>query len=97
MTTATRRRVKLAPLEPDAFLRWAWKTGPRIPGSTPITVDDNWLELAWAYRPGPGEPADFREVLPIERLRHDYVTLAARVRRNQRLGFNPWHGITRLA
>jgi hypothetical protein len=77
-----RRRTRLAPLEPDAFLRWAWETGDRIPGSLPLTVSD----LAWELeRHGNG----YSE----ESLRRIYVRQAARVRRNQRLGLEAWEGV----
>lgn len=76
---ATRR---LAPLEPDAFLRWAWLQGDRAKGTLPLTVEDLYFEL------GRVDPA-----LTIEQVRKNYVHLAARVRRNQRLGLEPFEGI----
>lgn len=72
---ATSRR--LAPLDPDSFLVWAWTQGDRAKGTSPLTVEDVAFELR----------ADPREV------RRDYVRLAARVRRNQRLGIDPWEGV----
>ncbi len=78
-----RRRPRLAPLEPEAFLAWVWRMGPRDRGTSPLTLDDVWFEI------GPRSPD-----LTLERLRRDYVHLAARVRRNQRLGLEPLHGIS---
>jgi hypothetical protein len=72
----------LAPLDPDEFLAWAWRTGDRYPGTSPLTVEDVWWELA------NGVPG-----LTLESVRRDYVRLAARVRRNQRLGLEPLQGI----
>lgn len=83
------RRPKLAPLEPNAFLRWA-NHNYGAPFSTAITVEDNYFELGAQYQPSPGDPEDFREFYPLEQLRREYVSLAARVRRNQRLGLDPW-------
>lgn len=77
-----RRRTRLAPLEADAFLRWAWSQGDREKGTSPLTVDDLWFELA------PGCPG-----LTVEDVRRQYVSLAARVRRNQRVGVDAWRGI----
>lgn len=74
-----KRGAKLAPLEPNAFLRWAWNGEP---GTTPITVEDLAFELR-AQEPDVDERA----------LRREYVSLAARVRRNQRLGLDPWEGV----
>jgi hypothetical protein len=74
--------MRLAPLAPDAFLAWAWATGPRDRGTGPLTVDDVWFELARL------EPE-----LPLETVRRDYVRLAALVRRNQRLGLEPFRGL----
>jgi hypothetical protein len=71
---------RLAPLEPDAFLRWSWQQGPRVKGSTPITLNDIAFEL--------GEDCP-----PLAQLRRSYVRTAALVRRNQRLGREPWEGI----
>jgi hypothetical protein len=70
-------RSRLAPLVQDAFLRWAWEHGDRDKGTSPLTVDDVAFELH----------ADR------ETVRRDYVRLAARVRRNQRLGRDPFEGI----
>lgn len=75
-------RPSLAPLDADAFLRWVWLTGPRDKGTSPLTVDDVWFEIA---RGDPEKSA--------EDVRRDYVRLAARVRRNQRLGRDPWEGV----
>lgn len=75
-------RRSLAPLDADQFLRWAWMNGPRDKGTSPLTVDDLWFELA------PGVPG-----LTVEEVRRQYVGLAARVRRNQRLGVEPMEGI----
>ena len=79
MRPAIRRvaRRQLAPLEPDAFLVWAWRQGDRDPGTQPLTLDDVLFETR----------------LPLAELRRDYVRLAARVRRNQRLGIEPFEGI----
>ncbi len=77
-----RRRPELAPLEPERFLAWAWRSGPRRRGSGPLTVDDLWF--AWV----PGVPE-----LTNEDVRRLVVGLAARVRRNQRLGPDPWGGV----
>lgn len=79
MDSRYRPRSHLAPLEPDAFLRWAWERGDRAKGTSPLTLDDLAFEL------GPDYPADV--------LRRDYVRLAARVRRNQRLNRDPWEGV----
>lgn len=74
------RRTALAPLEPNAFLRWAWMVGPRDPGTSPLTLDDVLFELGWT--------------MTRETLRREYVRTAARVRRNQRLGLDPFEGIS---
>lgn len=74
-----RRRPRLAPLDPDAFLAWGWANGDRVKGSTPVTVDDIWWELA-PIVPG----------LSMEQVRRHYLGMAARVRRQQRLGLDPW-------
>lgn len=70
-----RATSRLAPLEPDAFLRWAWEEGGRVRGTGPLTVDDIAFE--------------FGEALTREQVRRMYVRLAALARRNQRLG-NHW-------
>jgi len=75
-------RRQLAPLDADAFLAWAWRTGPRDRGTSALTVDDVWFEIA------NGDPTVRRETV-----RRDYVRLAAKVRRNQRLGHEPFEGI----
>lgn len=69
-----RRLPRLAPLDPAAFLVWAWRMGPRARGTSPLTLDDIWFQLG-------GE---------LEELRRELIHLAARVRRNQRLGLDPW-------
>jgi hypothetical protein len=68
---------RLAPLNPDSFLVWVWMQGDRAKGTAPLTVEDVGFELR----------QDEREV------HRDYVRLAAKVRRNQRLGLDPWEGI----
>lgn len=82
-------REPLAPLEPNLFLYWAWKLD-HVEGSTPITVEDNLAELQRHARPGD-------EVPTLAELRRDFVRVAARVRRNQRLGLDPWDSVRRLA
>lgn len=79
------RRPALAPLEPDAFLAWAYWSSPdcHIEGSRPLTVDDVWFEVSR------GAP----ETTRVE-IRRSYVRIAARVRRNQRLGIDPWEGVS---
>lgn len=72
----------LAPLEPNAFLRWAWRAGPMDPRTSPLTVEDVWWELVRR------EPSITRESV-----RRDYVRIAARVRRNHRLGMPPFWGV----
>jgi len=72
-------RRRLAPLGPNAFLAWAWD---RTRGTSPITFEDLVYELR-AQEPG----------LDAAALRREYVRLAAMVRRNQRLGLDPWEGI----
>lgn len=76
------KRLRLAPLEPNAFLRWAYYQGPKNRGTSPLTVDDVWFELA---QRDPG--------LTPETVRRDYVRIAARVRRNQRLRREPFEGL----
>ena len=73
------RRRSRAPLEPDAFLVWAYHNTPgtKAPGTQPLALDDVAFELRQ----------------PVEELRRSYVRIAARVRRNQRLGRDPWEGI----
>lgn len=73
---------RLAPLAPDAFLRWVWEMDGKRYGPEPITLEDVWWEHAH------GCPEYGPEVL-----RRDYVRLAAKVRRNQRLGRDPLEGI----
>jgi hypothetical protein len=73
-------RPQLAPLSPDAFLRWWWEMeGGRGPlgGPVPLTLEDVWFEYGI-------------EEIPLPSLHRAYVGLAARVRRNQRLGREPW-------
>ena len=72
----------LAPLEPDAFLRWAWMTGPREKGTSPLSLHDIWWEFSRA------DPE-----CSLRQLHKHYIGLAARVRRNQRVGADPWEGI----
>lgn len=85
---ATRRRIvrrALAPLEPDAFLRWAFKQmapADRPKGFGPLSLDDVWFELV--HR----DPEITRA-----QVRKDYVRLAAKVRRNQRRGLMPFEGL----
>ena len=74
-----RQRGELAPLEPNAFLAWSWD---RTRGVSPVTLEDLVYELR-AQEPE----------LDAAALRRDYVRLAAKVRRNQRLGLGPWEGI----
>jgi hypothetical protein len=76
------RRPRLAPLSPNAFLSWVWNEGPRTRGTAPLTYEDVWFER------GRREPE-----LTREEVRRQYVRLAALVRRNQRLGNDPWEGI----
>lgn len=77
----SRRRQPLAPLEPDAFLAWAFRSErvKREPWETPLTLDDVVFE--------------HRGAATRDELRRVYVRIAARVRRNQRLGVDPWEGI----
>jgi len=76
------RRRRLAPLNPDAFLAWAWSVGPRDKGTHPLTVDDVWFELVRL------QPA-----VTVGEVWREYVRIAARVRRNQRMGLEPFEGI----
>lgn len=76
------KRLRLAPLEPDAFLAWAYYQGPRDRGTSPLTIDDVWFELAQK------DPA-----LTVAEVRRWYVGIAAKVRRNQRLMREPFEGI----
>lgn len=73
---------KLAPLEPNAFLHWVWTQMPKSKWSGPLTIEDVWWELAHGY-----------EEMRTEDLRKSYVRIAARVRRNQRLGLDPFEGV----
>ena len=71
-------RPRLAPLDPDAFMRWAWESEPnKRTNSAPTTLADIAFELG----------------VPEDSIRRDWLRLAARVRRNQRLGRPPWEGI----
>ncbi|HET6487642.1 MAG TPA: hypothetical protein VFH83_14540 [Spirochaetia bacterium] len=72
--------MRLAPLHPDHFLVWVWQNLPPGDrlGTIPLQVDDVAFEL--------------RE--DRETVRRNYVRLAARVRRNQRLGKEPFDGIS---
>lgn len=76
------RRRALAPLDADRFLSWAHRHGDRTRGTFPLTAADAWFELA----SGDGS-------LAVETVRRWLVGLAARVRRNQRLGLDPWAGV----
>ena len=70
----------LAPLHPDPFLLWAWRSNrTRRIRSQPLSLDDLLFIMhpAWTY----------------VGLRRDLYRLAARVRRNQRLGLDPWTGL----
>lgn len=78
------RRPPLAPLEPNLFLFWCWKR-EHVKGSTPITVEDNLAMLEEQAQPGQYVPT-------LAELRHEYVAVAARVRRNQRLHRGDWDG-----
>ena len=73
--------MKLAPLKPDDFLRWVWERDGRRYGPEPIRLEDVWWQLppVEGYTP--------------EMLRKDYVRLAAKVRRNQRMGWDELWGI----
>ncbi len=61
-------RDKLAPLEPDAFMAWAYRTSgqPKRPHSAPLTLDD-WLISLCAQEPA----------FDGQQLRRDFVRLAA--------------------
>ena len=75
--------VRLAPLDPDRFLAWAYWTADDATrtGSGPLTFSD----VCWEFsRHGPVDLGD---------LRRSYVRLASRVRRNQRIGLDPWDGV----
>ena len=81
-------RLRLAPLDPDAFLAWAFHAERvrRQPWESPLTLDD----LVFEYQRL--EPStDVTEIR--EETRRTYIRLAAKVRRNQRLGLDPWEGI----
>jgi hypothetical protein len=87
MPPARRRRERLAPLDPDAFLTWCWRRlPPDVRGSGPLTVDDLHFEF------GRSNP----ELLRAD-VRRMYVRLAARARRNQRLGLDPMEGVASCA
>jgi hypothetical protein len=77
------RRVRLAPLEPDAFLVWGFHHGGVVHAKhdSPLTLDDVVWEIQRTC------PAVTRE-----QLHKDYVRIAARVRFNQRCGLDPWAG-----
>lgn len=70
----------LAPEDLDEFLAWAWRTSGAQCGrwNKPCTVAD----LAFQSEQEP------------ERMRDDIMRLALRVRENQRLGKDPWEGLT---
>jgi hypothetical protein len=74
-----KRHRYLAPLDPDGFLAWAYASGDEAmhAGGGPLTLDDVYFETG----------GDLGE------LRRTYVRIAARVRRNQRLGHDPWEGL----
>lgn|GEM_PF-3663633 len=77
------RRTRLAPLEPDAFLAWM-RHHDRIPRNRGVcTVDDLWFGFWGRLDPG----------LTLKETRRLVVWMAARVRRNQRLGLDPFEGI----
>jgi hypothetical protein len=71
----------LAPLDPDAFLAWAWRTCGHGTGH-PHTVDDRWFDAS-----------EIDPQLTRDEVRRWCVRLAALVRRNQRLGLDPWDGM----
>jgi hypothetical protein len=79
-----RRRQRLAPLNPDAFFAWAWRTNGGPKGRGPITLDDLWFDWGPGLTENGGTLAE---------LRRRFVSMAAKVRRNQRLGREPWEGI----
>jgi hypothetical protein len=74
------RRLVLAPLDPDSFCVWAWRTN-RDPkkGIGPVTTEDIWFEWSRGY-----------PELTRGDVRRLFVKIAAQVRRNQRLGLDPW-------
>jgi hypothetical protein len=76
--------MTLAPLEPDAFMVWAFQNEDviRQAWESPLTLDDVHFELSRG-------DAD----CSLHDLRKRYIRMAARVRRNQRLGRDPWEGI----
>jgi hypothetical protein len=76
------RRRYLAPLDPDAFLAWGWSFGDRRKGSRPLTVE------SWHFEVARHDPE-----LTTAEVRRGFVRVAARVRRNQRLGLDPWEGL----
>jgi len=78
-----KRILPLAPLEPDAFLRWVFLARPASTrGDGPLTLRDIWFEV------NRGE-----ETQTLADLRREYIRIASRVRRNQRLGLDPWLGL----
>jgi hypothetical protein len=78
---ARRRPRTLPPLQPEAYLVWLWRTGARPETKAPPTIDDFWF--AW----GPGVPG-----FTLEETRRTILHLAARSRRNVRLGLDPITG-----
>ena len=77
---------RLAPLEPDQFLAWAYRNRPGTvaAGTSALTLADVHFEVNRGLS---------EELIPLAELRREYVQIAARVRRNQRLGLDPWEGI----
>jgi hypothetical protein len=67
--------VRLAPLNPDAYLAWEWAQGPRKRGTYPLTVTDCWFDLV--------QHAPEVTVAEVRRL---WLHQAARTRATQRLG-----------
>ena len=83
MPRAIARIPRLAPLEPDAFLRWWFHSLPAdARGPRALTVAEIHFELS---RVDPDRT--------YEETRKDYLRLAARVRRNMRMGLWPLGGI----
>ena len=77
---------RLAPLDPDRFLAWAYRNRPGTvaAGTSALTLADVHFEVNRGLA---------EELIPIAELRREYVRIAARVRRNQRLELDPWEGI----
>lgn len=74
--------MDLAPLEPDAFFIWCWETGQRRKGTHPHTLGDLFFEYV-------GQMPE----LDLATVRGWFVRVASKVRRNQRLGLDPWEGL----